>query len=57
MSDVTLVVAAPVPVTVLAAGVGLQGPRGATGSAGAPGPAYTGDNLPDMTLIFENALI
>lgn len=37
--------------------VGPKGQEGQKGQKGDPGPEYTGDDLPDFTLIFENKLI
>ena len=37
--------------TVTMVNTGIVGPRGE------PGPLYTGDDLPDFTLIFDNKLI
>ena len=37
--------------TVTTINTGIVGPRGE------PGPLYTGDDLPDFTLIFDNKLI
>ncbi len=42
------------PTVVAAVGELLRGPRGVPGAAG---PVYTGGELPDMTLIFDNGLI
>lgn len=37
--------------------IGPKGQEGQKGQKGDPGPEYTGDDLPDFTLIFENKLI
>jgi hypothetical protein len=37
--------------------IGPRGQEGQRGQKGEPGPEYTGDDLPDFTLIFENKLI
>ncbi|MFM9881194.1 MAG: hypothetical protein ACKVOO_12390 [Burkholderiaceae bacterium] len=36
---------------------GTDGANGVNGTPGPPGPQYTGAELPDMTLIFDNGLI
>lgn len=34
-----------------------QGPSGPQGDQGVPGSTYSGDDLPDFTLIFDNKLV
>lgn len=37
--------------------VGISGPRGEMGAQGPPGPIGDGQDVPNLTLIFENGLI
>ncbi len=48
---------APMAVAAMELMRGPPGQRGLTGLQGDPGPFYSGDELPDMRLIFDNQLI
>lgn len=37
--------------------VGISGPRGEQGAQGPPGPIGDGQDVPNLTLVFENGLI
>lgn len=58
MSDTVLVVEAPAPaITVQVEVPGIRGPVGPVGPPGPEGPPGDAQEMPDLTLQFENKLI